>query len=140
MATLLYEFALMRQFTFVAAAAVSALAATCFGGTEYHSGKEMKETVAQPVCEEYYADREFNVTVWGTYAFTGTESDRTKIEVADDLGIFGEYDRFLGGDHAWGGGLDAKFFFCRYFGVGLEGFGLAGRGSQAHFDEGPNPP
>jgi len=116
-----------------------ALAATCFAGTTtYSSGKEMKQAVV-PTCEEFYGDHEFNVSVWGTYAFTGTESDRTKIEIADDLGIFGDYDKFLGGDHAWGGGIDAKYFFCRYFGVGFEGFGLAGRGSHAAFDEGPNP-
>ena len=29
-----------------------------------------------------------------------------------------------GGDHAWGGGADIKYFFMRYFGVGIEGFGL----------------
>ena len=116
-----------------------ALTALCFGGTGY-SGKEMKEAVVPAPCPEWYGDHEWDISVWGTYAFTGTESDRTKIEIADDLGIFGEYDRFLGGDHAWGGGLDAKYFFCRYFGVGVEGFALAGRGSRARFDEGPNAP
>ena len=129
--------AVMKRFTFVAVA-LTALTATCLAGTSTYSGKEMKQAVV-PTCEEYYGDREFNVSVWGTYSFTGTESDRTKIEIADDLGIFGEYDKFLGGDHAWGGGIDAKYFFCRYFGVGFEGFGLAGRGSHAAFDEGPNP-
>lgn len=129
--------AVMKRFTFALTLSV-ALAATCLAGTTTYSGKEMKQAVV-PTCEEYYGDREFNVSVWGAYAFTGTESDRTNIEIADDLGIFGEYDKFLGGDHAWGGGLDAKYFFCRYFGVGFEGFALAGRGSHAAFDEGPNP-
>ena len=118
-----------------------ALSAVCLAGPERYSGKEMKETVAvAPPCTEWYADHEWNVSLWGAYAFTETESDRTHIEIADDFGIFGEYDRFLGGDHAWGGGVDAKYFFCRYFGVGVEGFALAGRGKHALFDEGPNPP
>jgi hypothetical protein len=33
-------------------------------------------------------------------------------------------DRYLGVDHAWGGAIDAKYFFHRYFGVGVQGFGL----------------
>jgi hypothetical protein len=107
-------------------------------GTETYSGKEMKQAVAPPPCPEWYADSEFNISVWGAYAFTGTESARSSIEDADDNRIFGSYDRFLGGDHAWGGGVDAKYFFRRYFGVGLEGFGLAGQGTHAVFDHPPD--
>jgi hypothetical protein len=33
-----------------------------------------------------------------------------------------DYDRYLEADHAWGAGIDAKYFFARYFGVGIEGF------------------
>ena len=120
-------------------AMLCALCAVSFAGTETYSGKEMKQVAPVP-CPEWYGDHEWDISVWGTYAFTGTESDRTKIELADDFGMFGEYDKFLGGDHAWGGGIDAKYFFCRYFGVGIEGFGLAGKGSKALTDEGPNPP
>src|SRR3954447_14586182 len=36
------------------------------------SGKEMKQ-VAPPPCPEWYGDREWNVNLWGTYAFTNTE-------------------------------------------------------------------
>jgi hypothetical protein len=50
------------------------------------------------------------VGVWGAYAFTAENwSD----------------DRYLEADHAWGGGIDLKYFFHRYFGVGVEGFGLS---------------
>ena len=38
-------------------------------------------------------------------------------------------DRYLGADHAWGGGLDIKYFFCRYIGVGLEGWAVSARQS-----------
>src|SRR5215471_1230983 len=39
-------------------------------GKEY--AKEMKQ-IAPPPCPEWYGDREWNVTLWGTYAFTNTE-------------------------------------------------------------------
>src|SRR5581483_5815619 len=112
-------------------------AVTCvaFAGTEY-SGKEMKQTAAVQQNECWYGDREFNVGVWGAYAFAGTENQRTGIEDADDLGIYGSYDRFLSADHAWGGGIDAKYFFMKYFGVGIEGFALDGRTLHGRFDHG----
>ena len=105
-----------------------------FAGTQTYTGKEMKQV--QPVaCPEWYGDTEWNVSIWGAYAFTGTESNRTRPEIADDEAVFGTYDRFLGGDHAWGGGLDLKYFFHRYFGIGFEGFALDGRGSHLVSDE-----
>ena len=85
---------------------IAALACVAFAGTEY-SGKEMKQVAAPPPCPEWYADNEFNVGLWGTYIFTGTEWIN---------------DRYMLSDHAWGGGIDAKYFFHRYFGVGIEGW------------------
>jgi hypothetical protein len=38
--------------------------------------------------------------------------------------VVGVYDKYIGGDHAWGGGGDIKYFFHRFFGVGVEGFVL----------------
>ena len=64
------------------------VASAAFAGVDY-SGKEIKQ-VAPPPCPEWYADREFNVSLWGTYAFTG----RNWID-----------DRYIEADHAWGGGL-----------------------------------
>ncbi len=119
--------------------AMGALASMVCAGTESYSGKEMKQVApAPPPCPEWYADNEFNVGVWGAYAFTGTDNNRADPELADDGNTFGTYDRFLGGDHAWGGGIDAKYFFRRYFGIGLEGFGLAAHGTQARFDHPPD--
>ncbi|MEY2545969.1 MAG: hypothetical protein QOG48_1086, partial [Verrucomicrobiota bacterium] len=111
------------------------LGSVAFAGAEY-AGKEMKQTAAVQTEECWYADREFNVSLWGAYAFAGTENQRTGIEDADDLGIYGSYDRFLSADHAWGGGIDAKYFFMKYFGVGIEGFALNGRTLHGHFDHG----
>src|SRR6266704_423958 len=65
------------------------IASAAFAGTEY-SGKEMKQ-VAPPPCPEWYADREFNVSLWGTYAFVGHDW----VE-----------DRYIEANHAWGGGVD----------------------------------
>jgi len=83
------------------------LAAAAFGGPEY-GGKEMKQ-VAPPPCPQWYADYEWNVDLWGTYLFTGNDW-------ADD--------RYVESDHAWGGGIDVKYFFLRYFGLGVEGYVL----------------
>lgn len=101
----------MRRFVLPFLAAVT-LASTAFAGEETYSSKETKQTAApQPFCD-WYANREWNASLWGTYAFTGNES---------------RDDRYLRVDHAWGGGADFKFFFARYFGIGAEGFLLDGR-------------
>jgi len=88
------------------ASVIVALASVTFGGPESYSGKEMKPMVAPPPCPQWYADYEWNVDLWGTYAFTGEEW---------------VHDRYLEADHAWGGGIDFKYFFMRYFGIGFEG-------------------
>jgi hypothetical protein len=93
------------------------------------SGKEMKQ-VAPPPCPEWYSDREWNVNLWGTYAFTNTEfaPNPSLVDIVQSTSeggpVLGTYDRYIGGDHAWGGGGDVKYFFCRYAGVGVEGFAL----------------
>jgi hypothetical protein len=102
---------MMKKFAIVLCT-LTALASFAFGGTEtYSSGKEMKQAaVEQAPCPQWYRDTEWNVSLWGTYVFTGNSW---------------RDDRYLGVDHAWGGGIDAKYFFHRYFGMGLEGYGLA---------------
>src|SRR2546427_13121175 len=80
------------------------IASVAFAGETY-SGKEMKQ-VAPPPCPEWYADKEFNIWLWGTYVFRGTNW----ID-----------DRYIEADQAWGGGIDLKYFFMRYVGEGIEG-------------------
>jgi hypothetical protein len=70
--------------------------------------------VAPPPCPQWYADNEFNVSLWGTYIFTGNNW---------------QDDRYLESDHAFGGGVDLKYFFHRYFGVGIEGWAVDARRS-----------
>ena len=98
-----------------------------YAGTEY-SGKEMKQVA--PPCPQWYADNEWNISLWGTYAATGTEYEPNP-SLADIVQstteghtVYGTFDRYLGGDHAFGGGGDIKYFFHRYFGIGVEGFVL----------------
>ncbi len=90
--------------------------------------KEMKQVA--PPCPEWYGDNEWNVNLWGTYAFTNTEYNPNLwlVDVVQSTSegnpVLGTYDHYIGGDHAWGGGGDIKYFFRRYFGVGIEGFAL----------------
>jgi len=99
------------------------------GLADNYSGKEMKQ-VAPPPCPEWYGDREWNVNLWGTYAFTNTEfaPNPSLVDIVQSTSeggpVLGTYDRYIGGDHAWGGGGDIKYFFCRYAGLGVEGFAL----------------
>ena len=90
---------------------IAAITSAAVAGTETYSGKEMKQ-VAPPPCPQWYADSEFNVSLWGTYIFTGNSWQN---------------DRYLESDHAFGGGIDLKYFFHRYFGVGIEGWAVDSR-------------
>ena len=49
---------------------IAIISSAAFAGTETYSGKEIKQVAPLP-CPEWYADREFNVGIWGTYVFTG---------------------------------------------------------------------
>ena len=90
----------------LSASIIIGLASLTFAGpmTTY-SGKE--QYTAPAPCPQWYADYEWNVSLWGTYVFTETEWMN---------------DKYLEADHAWGGGIDFKYFFMRYFGIGFEGW------------------
>jgi len=97
--------------------AFSSAVSIALAGTEY-TGKEMRQTAVQEEC--FYGDQEINVSLWGTYIFAGTDQGHIGAPgffFGDNLG-----DRYLEADHAWGGGVDAKYFWHKYFGVGIEGF------------------
>src|SRR5206468_1443540 len=64
------------------------IASVAFAGETY-SGKEMKQVAAPPPCPEWYADNEFNASLWGTYIFTANNW---------------QDDRYFLADHVWGGG------------------------------------
>lgn len=94
----------MKKLTLSLGAAV-AMASAAFAGTETYS-KESK-SVAPPPCPQWYADKEFNLTLSGSYLITGTAW---------------RDDTYLAVDHAWGGAIDAKYFVHRYFGFGVQGW------------------
>lgn len=120
----------MKKLT-LALAALLALATWTFAGPERYSGKEMKQ-VAPPPCEEFYADNEWNIGLWGAYAFSGDNNDddgddfdpNTFLFINGETVDFGNNNNDFIGDNAGGGGIDIKYFFHRYFGVGIEAFGL----------------
>ena len=107
----------MRRLT-LSLCALIGLSSVAFAGTEY--SKESKNVA--PPCPEWYADNELNVNLWGTYVFTGNEW---------------RDDEYLGADHAWGGGADIKYFFHRYFGIGVQGWAV--NANRHTFDLANNP-
>ena len=84
--------------------ALAGLAPLLFAGTETYSSKETQQVA--PECPQWYADNEFNLSISGVYAMTANSWRE---------------DTYLGVDHAWGGSIDAKYFFRRYFGLGVQG-------------------
>lgn len=81
----------------------------------------MKPSIIDASAGEWYGENEWNVGLWGTYAFTHADYPS-----AGNTFLVGEAppDRYIAADHAWGGGIDVKRFFGRYFGLGFEGYGI----------------
>jgi hypothetical protein len=72
----------------------------------------------------------WNVDLWGTCVFT--DNDYPTLQNSNAFRTSSNHDTYLEADHAWGGGVDAKYFFRRYFGVGIEGYVLDVRQSYPH--------
>ena len=113
-------------------------------GSEMYSSKE---AVAPPPCPSWYADKEWNVSLWGAYTFPNNDYPTIGNTISqgrlfrlngDPVGF--QHDTYLEADHAWGGGIDLKYFFKRYFGIGIEGFGLNARRSFGTVTIHPAPP
>lgn len=107
----------MKKLIFCLCALV-ALGSAAFAGTAETYSKESKNVV--PPCPEWYGDSEWNLNLWETYVF------------ADDN------DLYLGDNHAFGGGADLKYFFHRYFGIGIQGWVV--NAERQTFDLNLNPP
>lgn len=102
----------MKQLLLVLATFATALTLAS-AGTKQDSTGTSKQAVEPESAAQWYADNEWNVSLWGTYAFT-----------ANDYRSFPSFDRYISADHAWGGGIDAKRFFGRYVALGVEGYVL----------------
>ena len=101
---------------------------------------------------EFFRGHEWDLDIWGTYVFSAHPGHNvpnddpftpdldpeilvstffTRLFPAEpkslnpnervDVGPQSR-DTFLGRDDSWGGGVDAKYFWNKYFGVGVEGF------------------
>ena len=100
-----------------------------YAGPETFSAKEVSPAPTTP--PTWYRDNEWNISAWFAYASPGTDDDRSSL--ADTFSANpgpGTYDRFLADDHAFGGGAEVKYFFRRYFGIGIEGFALGADGTS----------
>ena len=117
----------MKKFLITLTIGAVLCAGTSFGGSY---SKETKAVAPAP-CPEWYSDNEWNVNLWGSYVFTNTDYnpnvDPVDLLVSTDEGktVLGTFDKYIGNDHAWGGGGDVKYFWHRYFGFGVEGFVLS---------------
>lgn len=125
----------MKKFLSLSSAIVISLS-LAEAGVESFS-KESKG-ITLPPCPSWYADNEWNVGISAAYAFTNNDYptlQNSSLEGAvapiGPSGRLFEHDRYLNADHAWGGAVDVKYFFKRYFGVGLQGFALNVRQSYA---------
>ena len=59
--------------------ALAAMITVAYGGpTTYSSDKETKQVTQVPPCPEWYRDTEWNVSLWGTYIFTGNNWDEDR--------------------------------------------------------------
>ena len=122
----------MKRFPLVLCAIAISISAAHAGPDRYSS----KEMASPPPCPTWYADNEWNVSLWGAYAFPNNDYPTLENSVSQGMvipingGSLGpQHDTYLESDHAWGGGIDAKYFFKRYFGIGIEGFALSVRQS-----------
>lgn len=119
----------MKKFT-LAFGTLLVVSTLAFAGPEPYSGKEMKQVVPPP-CPQWYADNEWNISLWGAYAFGGDNNDH--FNENDLMFVDGEtvhFDNNIG--DAGGGGIDIKYFFHRYFGIGIEAYGLASDNNNGH--------
>jgi hypothetical protein len=110
-----------------------ALTSFCYAGPELVSGKDKEIQLTPPPCDWYRA-HEWDLNIWATWAFSAqANSHHIDFDFEDVDEQFDETlrpvflgephdDHFLNKDDSWGGGLDIKYFWSKYFGAGVEGF------------------
>jgi hypothetical protein len=128
----------MRAFFTLTVVTFFAFVGFAYAGPEPISGKEMKQVVPPP-CPEWYGGHEWDISIWGAFAFPSDDgrgnvdaigADHENNEGADNqednIGRLSN-DHFLNTDGAFGGGGDVKYFFNKYIGIGVEGYVLDAR-------------
>jgi hypothetical protein len=100
------------------------LASVAFALPEQSAGKEV---AGSSPLQQWFADTEWDLGAFGAYASPNSEirSDKVlpKTSLSTDLAR-----GYLNADHAWGGGIDARYFFHRFLGLGIEGDVLTDNG------------
>lgn len=72
--------------------------------------------IVPPPCPSWYADKEWNVSLWASYAFPNNDYPTLQNSLLEGAvapigpgGARFDHDRYLDADHAWGGGVDVKY-------------------------------
>jgi hypothetical protein len=136
----------MKRFT-LTFAILCAFCALAYTGERY-SGKDKEIMQPAPPSCDWYRAHEWDLNLWGSYAIPANNNDhrfrfgpfvssttagvgldrssnfREPENVVDrqigDKGV----DHLINREGAWGGGADLKYFFSKYWGLGVEGFVL----------------
>ena len=103
----------MKKIYLALAAAVLG-SVVCYAGTETSSLKLQKDKTVTPV-DELFRSNEFDVGVFGAVALGGVD------QYNDRKNSFHSAFKSMEHQKAWGGGVEADYFFTRYFGLGVEG-------------------
>jgi hypothetical protein len=141
--------------TFCALFALFAAAPAIFAdGPEQYSGKKEVMQPAPPVCD-FYRAHEWDLSIWGAFLFasdtgqfdvpevdpftpdtdpstvdllTGFNQEQ-KIDNPNERVNLGQVSKnqLFARDNTWGGGVDVKYFWSRYFGAGFEALGIAAK-------------
>lgn len=107
----------MKKFS-LALGIIGLIVSTASAGSERSGNKQ----ISPAPCQSWYADREWNINLAAAFAFTDNqyptlENSFGKGALAGELF---HHDRYLDSDHGWGAGVDIKYFFSRYFGIGYK--------------------
>lgn len=104
------------------------LQVSVLGLSATYSFGRSKESWIQPLHSKeaaqrhaWYPDRGVDFGLWGTYIYT---KQVRSAYIGRNMSLHYLLDRYLGAQQTFCGGLDAKYFFWRYFGVGVESFCL----------------
>ena len=139
--------------TFCALFALFAATPAIFAdGPEQYSGKKEVMQPAPPVCD-FYRAHEWDLSIWAAWAFASDTgqfdvpnvdpftpdtdpstvdiftgfSGEQKIDNPDERVNIGRVsnNKLFARDDTQAGGVDVKYFWSKYFGVGVEGLGIA---------------
>src|SRR6266478_7857253 len=98
------------------------------GQRHFDSSRTEGDSGSDLVIDPFFPDNDVTNTTLNLVTLTFTSSDPANFNPNErvNLGRVSNNQLFAR-DDTWGGGADVKYFFSRYFGVGVEGIGLAAK-------------